>query len=363
MKARTTVILAVLAVVVLAVGVYFGTAPREQLNDVPQGQLAFPDLTAKLQGASTLEVLHHGDTLRVVRKGDRWVLPAKDGYPAKQDRAHELLADLTELKLQEPRTSNPDEYKQLGVEAPTDKDANSTEVRVLDDKGGAIAELIVGHQRTGSGGQGDGVYIRKPADAQAWLASGPLTVETDPQQWIDQDIASVPADRIAAIAVTRDGAEMEFVREAGQVKITKPADHPKLDQYKLDDMARSLENLTLTNVKPAPPPGNTVGTADLTTTDGMKVKVTVNKSGPDIWVQLAASGDGKAQKDAAALDAKVKGWAYQVGAWKEQTLVPTLDELKAPEPPKPPAAPPGQAARPAPTTPPAVTTPAAKPTQ
>jgi hypothetical protein len=352
MKARTTAVLAAIAVVVLALGLYFGVTPREQLSDAPPGRPTFPDLTATLQGAATIEVLHHGDTVRVVRQGDIWVLPARDSYPAQQGRVHQLLAALSELKLQEPRTSNPDDYGKLGVEGATSKDATSTEVRVLDGKGAAVADLIVGHQRGGSGGEGDGVYVRKPAEAQAWLAAGSLAVETDPQQWIDQDIVNISHEKIASITVVRDGAPMEFARADDKVHIVKPADHPRLDQVKLDEMARALEDLTLTAVKRRPAPGDTLGVADLTTTDGMKVAVTVSKSGPDIWVQLAATGEGKAEKDAQALDAKVKDWAYQVGAWKELSLVPSMDELKLPE--QPPAA--------APAPPPAVqAAPAAKP--
>ena len=340
MNARTATALAAAAVVILALGLYFGTQ-RAQLGDVPQGQLAFPYLTAKLQNTTALEVLHHGDTLKIARKGDSWVLPAKDGYTANQSRVRALLTALSELKLQEPRTADPADYGKLGVEDAGAKDAGSTEVRVLDDTGGAIAELIVGHQRAGSNGEGDAEYVRKPSEAQAWLATGQLSVETDPQQWVEQDIVDIQADKIGGITVLRNGAEIDLARDGGTMNVVKPADHPKLDQYKIDDMARALEKLTLTGVKRRPAPGDTIGQAELTA-DGMKVTVTVNKSGPDIWLQLAATGDGTAQQEAAALDAKVKDWAYQVAAWKEQALVPTMDDLKAREPPRPPAAAPAK---------------------
>ncbi len=35
------------------------------------------------------------------------------------------------------------------------------------------------------------------------------------------------------------------------------------------------------------------------------------------------------------LDQRVKGWAYQLGGWKSASLVPSLDDLKAPPPAKP----------------------------
>ncbi len=84
-------------------------------------------------------------------------------------------------------------------------------------------------------------------------------------------------------------------------------------------------------------PGEKLGTADLTTTDGMKVTVTVFKAGNDIWTQYAATGEGDARKPAEAMQARVSGWAFQVGAWKEKSFVPTLDMLKADEPEAKPA--------------------------
>jgi hypothetical protein len=41
----------------------------------------------------------------------------------------------------------------------------------------------------------------------------------------------------------------------------------------------------------------------------------------------------KAEAD--KLNARLAGWTYQIGSWKEKSLVPTIDDLKAEEPAKP----------------------------
>ena len=109
-------------------------------------------------------------------------------------------------------------------------------------------------------------------------------------------------------------------------------------------MFRALENLTLTEVKPAAEqPGERLGSAVITLTDGTAVEVTVygvakadakTPADRDIWTQYAVRGESD---EAKKLSARVKGWTYQVGAWKEKSFVPTLDDLKAEEPPPPPA--------------------------
>jgi hypothetical protein len=62
-------------------------------------------------------------------------------------------------------------------------------------------------------------------------------------------------------------------------------------------------------------------------------------------VQCVASGDGYAKKGLDALQAALVCWAYQLGSWKEQAFIPSMDDLKADEAP---ATPPASAAVPAP---------------
>jgi hypothetical protein len=115
------------------------------------------------------------------------------------------------------------------------------------------------------------------------------------------------------------------------------------------DVGRGLEQVTLTDVKPASQePGTKAGSADIVTTDGMKITVTVFKKDKDVWAQFAASGDGDAKKAADTLQAAIGGWAYQLGSWKEQSFIPSMDDLKADETPAAPATPAASAAAPAP---------------
>jgi hypothetical protein len=175
-----------------------------------------------------------------------------------------------------------------------------------------------------------------------------VATETDVASWIDDKIADMPPDPIASVVSTRGDQRLEFKQEGGTLQLVAPAEHPALDQFKVGDVGRALSGLTLTDVKPAAEiPGTKEGEAVLTTTDGLTITVEVFKSGSEVWTTYAAAGEGAAQSAAAAFNARLHGWAYQVGAWKEQAFVPTLDDLKAYVAPAPaasaPAAPPAPA--------------------
>ena len=93
----------------------------------------------------------------------------------------------------------------------------------------------------------------------------------------------------------------------------------------------ALELLTLQDVQTDKEPvGDQAGQAVFTTTDGLTVTVTVFKGDKDIWARFAATGNDKAKAEADKLNARLAGWTYQIGSWKEKALVPTLDDLKAP---------------------------------
>ncbi len=343
MRPRIAIILLVIAIIVLGAGWQFGlrTQPPGQVTVAP-GTLVFPGLAEKLQKAAKVEIRHQAQVLDITLANGTWGLPDRGGYPVQQDRLRELLTGLTELRITEPRTADAGEYARLGVEDPQAAGANSNLLDVFDNTGAPIATLIVGHRRTRTRGNlPEAVYIRRPGETQSWLAEGSLPVDADPQLWLARDIVNIDHAKIASITVHRGDATLVFgkdAKDADKFALTAPTDHPKLDDYKIDDVGRGLEQVTLTDVKPAAQePGTKLGTADYVTTDGMTVTVTVFKNDKDIWAQFAATGQGAAQKTAAALQATVGGWAYQLGAWKEQAFVPALDDLKADAPATPPA--------------------------
>jgi hypothetical protein len=371
MKARTTLALVVLAVAALAAGWFLGIEPTAQTGSttVAAGTPVFPDIAAKLNEAAQVEIAHQGQTIDIADKDGHWGLAGKGGYPVQPDKLREFFTGLTQLRLMEPRTSDPAEYDRLGVADPS-ATTNSTLVRVLDKSGQPLAALIVGHRRVRTQGEvPESVYVRRPGEAQSWLAEGALPVDADPQLWIVRDIANIPAASIAGATITRVDAKGEsplvFKRDGDKLVLSAPADHPKLDDYKLEDVGRAYDNLTLTDVKPAAQePGDKVGTSVFTTTDGEAITATVYKVGTgdkaEIWAQFSAAapgGDNAAAKAAAeALDKRTAGWSFQLGVWKEKALVPSLDDLKSDEPATPAAAPPSAALPPAaPATPPPAT--------
>lgn len=326
-----TVWLALAGIIVLAGGWYFGPgANSDSRVVVPTGTLVFPGLAGKLQNAAMIEISNKGKTLRIARGKDFWGLADRGGYKVQQDKLREMLTGLTELRISEPRTSDPTQYDRLGVDDPAGANSTANLLRVLDADGKPMAELITGHRRVRTAGNlPETLYIRRPGEAQSWLAEGRVQVDADPQLWFERDIVNIPLDRVATVTSRRGDTLLNFAKIDAKPALVMPAEHPPLDDYKLEDVFRALAQLTLTDVaEAAKAPGEKIGEATYTLTDGVRITVTVARADKDIWVQLTAAGD-------AALQAGFAGWAFQLGSWKEKSFLPLMDDLKAEEPAKP----------------------------
>lgn len=353
MTPRTLAIL-VVAGTAIGLGGYFlsdsGTPPP--VRSVEEGSLVFPGLAARLANAQRIEVSRQGTTLVIAQRDGRWGVADRGGYPVRPEKVREILTGLTELRFSERRTADAELLERLGLEDPAGAAATSHLLRVLDGQGNAIAELIVGRRRVRTQGNlPESVYLRRPGETQAWLAEGRLPVDNDRQLWFDRDVANITRERIARVVVQRDGTELVFVRRDDRLVLESPADAGAVDDYKVEDITRAFEFLSFTDVLPESElPGEAIGSASFTLTDGVVVTARLNRRGEEIWTRFAATGEGEAAAPARELQARFAGWAFQLGPWKEAAFTPTLAMLRPSTPPAgaPDAPPTEPAAAPAP---------------
>jgi hypothetical protein len=246
-----------------------------------------------------------------------------------------MLTGLTELLLAEPRTTDPAEFSRLGVDDPNGAASTADLLTLVDASGKPVLAVIVGHRRVRSQANvPEEVYVRRPDENQSWLAEGTLQVDADASLWLDRNVMNVAHDRIGSVAVNDDA--LVFGRKDGKFTLTQPADHPNLEDYKVEDVARALELLTFQDVKAdADAPWPAAGHSVFTTDDGLAVAVTVLHADKDVWARFAISASSdKVKAEADKMNGRVAGWTYQIGSWKEKSLVPAIDDLKAAEPAK-----------------------------
>ena len=335
-RPRAAVALFATGLVVLAAGWFFGPHSAALTRGaVARGALMFPGLVQRLQDAAKIEITSKGHTLALDRDDGEWGVAERGDYPANPQKVRALLTGLTELRLDEPRTADPAFFSRLGLDDPNKPDASGDLVRVLDKAGKTIAAVIVGHSRVRSGGTQGGasretVFVRAPEQDQTWLAEGRIDVDANPQSWLQRDVMNFPPDKIARVEVAAsEPPRLVFVGKEGKLTLAEPAEHPPLDDLKVEEVGRALQDATFEDVRRAgsAPSGQLLGNGTFEIAGGPSITATVTKGGDAYWVSFKVEG-----KDAEALQHRVQGWDYKIDSWKAGNMVPTLAALKAPTP-------------------------------
>ncbi len=335
-KGLIALLLATAAAVIAAVLVSIGGSGAAV--EPQAGKVVLPDVGPRLGDVARMTLVHGESKTTLVRQGKVWVVEEKGGYPADGAKLRQALLGLAELRYVEAKTRKPEFYPRLEVEDPNQKDAKSTLVTVSDDKGDLLGEVIAGKRRIDElGGGTDGIYVRKPGDAQSWLARGTLDLAGETTLWLDRKVVDVPANKVKEAVLTQpDGSKLDITRDKPEDKFAlkgAPADTKLKSDTVLVEPATALEDLELADVRPAgdmPFPAEGLAHAEVTTYDGLTIKAALLEKDGKTWARFEASGSGEAQKQASELNAKLSRWVYALEPGKAKALTTKLADVVAP---------------------------------
>ncbi|NQU60304.1 MAG: DUF4340 domain-containing protein [Rhodospirillales bacterium] len=339
MNPRTFSILA--AVTVFAVIAAFISSGRDQTGGPVAGigGAVFPGLIDKVNTVAKVVVEHPKGRITLEKSSAGWTLKESDGYAARTVKIQRAILGLAELRLLEPKTRIKGKYAKLELQDLGAKDAKSRGVKLFDAKGGLMADVLVGKGRANLAGEtSSGVYLRRPGDAQSWLAQGDPGITVLKRDWLERKIVNIEAKRIERIVVRHPDGKM--------VKMSK-AD-PKAENFTLDnipegkkligasglnDVARGLADLQLEGVRKKPFTFD-VGTAvDLTATtfDGLEVRIVTGKKDGPYWMRIDAKvrkgATGDVVKETREITDRTGAWFYRISDFAASNLRKTLDAL------------------------------------
>ena len=361
MTPRTLVVLAGLAVGAAGAAAYLALQrPPPATAPLAAGQLMFPGVVQRLQNAAKVEVTGKDGTLTLVREGDVWGDAGRAGYPVQQQRVREMFSALTELRLTEPRTADAQQLKALNLDDPG-PGSSALKLVVRDAQGNVIADAIVGRRRVRMAGNlPEAIYVRRPAETQAWLAEGNLRLDADWNLWIDRDLLDIKRARVASATLRQGETLTELARAtptAERMDVQNPPEGWRGDESKIDDIGRALEWLTLEDVRRRAEldGASELGTATWTLFDGTRVVARVVEKDSARWASFDVSWEAPAsappegpdqrtpeaaRAEAEAAARRLSGWAYRLPDWKLAVLLSSAEAMRAAEPP--PAAAPAQ---------------------
>jgi len=335
MQTKGLIALLVAAIIVAASAIALSLGGTQTVAEAGSGQVVLAGLAGKIGDVAALKISGAGGTVTLQRQDQGWTIAEKGGYPADPAKIRQVLLGFAELTLVEPKTRSADSYNRLDVEDPGKEGGHSRLVEIADATGGKLGALIVGKRRPDRLGSGaDGLYIRRPSDAQSWLAQGSVELPTEIKDWLDKKIVSIAPARISKVTLTHeDGSTLVIARDKEDGKFAvegAPADSKFKSDAVVAEPAGALDGLELSDVRPAAEvefPGSGLSRAEWVTFDGLTViGETFDKDGAG-WLRLKASGSDKAADEAAAINARTASWAYAVFPYKSNAMKTKLADL------------------------------------
>ena len=315
------------AVSVIAAAILYSATNRWSAGRV-EGALLLPDLGRHEKALKSVEIAQGEKRLTLERTGEAWSIKERAGYPASAERVRALLNILAKAELIEPKTSSKDRHKQLELEPPAEKDAKSRGIRIFDDKGKPLADVVLGKARYDAFGSGKGgVYVRRASETQTWLATGDPKGAADLKDWASTTVFETDSAKIARLTLEHPGDEPLVIEKGDgkeqKFKLDKMPEGKKLKQgVTIDQIAQGFTSVEMEDVRKlsATPAGDKVSVLKLTVDGGLAVTFRLTRDGDATWLSLTAAGDGDAKKSADDINAKAAGWEFKVPQWKADQI-------------------------------------------
>jgi hypothetical protein len=334
MTARRVIILLISSVVIVILAVWLSsTGPTAKATLA--GQPVLQGLDKRAVNSVTEIRLSRGDGSRTtLKKGNTdWTVSERD-YPADTGKVRKLLLDLAALNVVEEKTSTPENYPALGVEDVTSGKATGTRVDAV--TSWKTYGLIVGKSSGAKSG-----YARVVNAPQSLLVAPLITVDADPRRWLEHTLIDIPQDRIKEMAV-KPAAGPGYTatrpnKEQSDFSVTDIPKGRKLSSpAAADPIAGSLASVSLDDVQHATLAAATgVAHTVFTTFDGLKLDVAGRKEGTRTMISITASSTAQAtEAEVKALEARLKGWEFEIPSYKYDGMFRSLEDLleKLPEP-------------------------------
>ena len=327
MKPATFTGLAVAAVISVCLALLVYANANTWISSAPSGAKVFPSLPRDAGRIASIAIKRGEQEVTLERKGEAWTIKERDAYPASLDKIRTLLVKLAAAELVEPKTKSPDRYPLLNLEDPAQKDAKSVLVRIADDRGGSIAELVIGKQSQEQLGTGkSGTYVRKPNDAQTWLASGELATPSAVASWVNTTFFETEAAKMTRLKIEIPGEAplvVEKDTDKGGYKLSDmPADRKLKSDGALGQIVDAFARIELEDMRKltAPAQGEAVNTATFEAESGLKVVGRLRRDGDNRWLSLEAQVTGDAKEAAERINARAAGWEFKISSWKADQI-------------------------------------------
>lgn len=322
-------LIALIVIVLLCLLGYLALQQRQQQGTA---QLERTPWLAAEQGylgsLQALEIQPPGQpAVRIERRGEAWVVPAKADYPAAREPLAELLRALREARTVEAKTANAQWHARLGLAESGEEGEQALRLQLQFD-GHPELSLRLGNPSQ----QGNGQLVRRAGEDQVWLIDQQLDLPSRELDWLDRRVADIPFASVKRLELRYASGETLTLSKADAEQYNFAVEQlGKGQQLSFEGAANGMvtlfSNLRFADAAPlaqiafkqAP-----MLRLSLTGFDGQSLEGALYQQGEQHWLVLGERQGFEDGEVAARSD-----WAYRLDAEQVQRLAKKLRDLLA----------------------------------
>ena len=273
MHTKKLIVLASVAVIAIGLGIWLASERGSQTEST--ASVLYPEFKKSVNEVSAIRIFTSGNerAVEIAHKDSDWVISERNEFPADDAKVRKLLLNLANARIQEEKTSNPENYATLGVEDLTADNASSVRIEISGVT--PAVDLIVGKQGPGLESQ----YVRRAGEAQSWLIDKDLDTSSTVTDWLSKEVIDISADRIQSARIETSGAKPYSAVKNSKVDADFAVEGlPKGKKLSAPNVANTLAtalaSVTLSDVQPADTMKNSAADKALYQTfDGLVVEL------------------------------------------------------------------------------------------
>ncbi len=201
-----------------------------------------PLVDAEVKEVTELEIIGKatGDkpakSVKLLRKGDDWVVASAAGFPAKTDKVEEVIKKLVEAKMREPIATNAANHAALKVSESTfDK-----KVRIK--VGGSVVNLVIG------AGKSSSIHTRRADEDEVYLARGVSAWAISDRVSSYVDTAYVKVEDPTEVSVQNPKGTINLVKgDGGEWRVTELPVEAVVDDSKVKAFVSSARSIRMSD--------------------------------------------------------------------------------------------------------------------
>ena len=298
---------------------------------------AFPKLVEGVNAVAKIEIKNAKGSFSITRDGKSWGMDQKEGYPVEFEKVKSAIVNLSEFKLIERKTSDPERYFRLEVGTPNSPESKGREITLMDTKGVVLASAVIGKLNPnlfGSGGAG--TYIRRKSEKESWLVRGQVELGEEPNNWMLRTIVNYGQEKVKRTTIIHPNGKSFTISKASEkaknfVLENIPSGRKLKNPDEVNPLGGVMWRMMFDDVKKASqqqwPEKHWV--AHFTTWEGFTVKIQTAKFGEDYWGRFSAEVDkdvtDAVKRKAIArtvkeINQRTEGWTYMLTAGDSEKL-------------------------------------------